>query len=231
MGYVLRRPCDRGSERLIRHKTEGRNRHTRLVERPLGCANEWREFGAPDLDFAPKRRGDQREFLRQAVVKVAGESSAFVSHCCFRRLGPVTVDLACNSDQEHRCTRKSKHVPCVEPLGVQRRKREVVQAGGRRQGRAGGKPQHEVVTSPMESFEKSEGRGDIQTQRNDLDARRKRVTGDERPAGLLRRQRGVDRRRKRPAAAMNAGTEIAAVMARLVRVIPEADCTQRGVAT
>jgi hypothetical protein len=72
--------------------------------------------------------------LREAVVELACDPPPLVDNSRLRECPLVEMDHPHSTDEEHNVPEQTERISGVDPLGIQRRKDEVVDAGDGRNG-------------------------------------------------------------------------------------------------
>ena len=139
---------ERDLERLADRRRQRRDRHARLAERALRGGRHPHDFAVRRAAQPRSLAADERQLLREPVVQLARESSALLEHGGVSRSALVGEHLAADSDQQREVCGEPEHVADVDPLRIQRRKQEVVQARERRRARPTARPTEAARPAP-----------------------------------------------------------------------------------
>ena len=144
---------------------------------------------------APRAAHDVGQLLRDAVVQVARDPPPLLEHRGLREVAPVPAHLARGADEQRQVEEHSEDVAGVDPVRVEGRVEEVVQARESGEQRRGGEPAVELVVRAVGAPGEAERRRGEQRHGEELHGQ----DGDVAVEVGRSRDRRTARSRRRPA--------------------------------
>ena len=134
-------------------------------------------------------RDDVRELLGESVVKVAGKPTTLFEHGHLGETPVIGVHLADGADREADVGRSPEDVARVDPIGVQRRKEDVILTRGRTEDAGDRDPGDELIPARGRAAAESDRAEGVGNAGARLQSQQGQVSGRLRPGRAVSRGR------------------------------------------